>query len=170
VNNYTISLTHDEIAMAASVGVARRVDSLRLGLADEAAKYRTDLWDLDISGALAELAFCKFAGCYWPTTLRNYKGADALNVDVKLSRQEEPHLIGRHNPPRDGTLAASRIYVLVLPGPNHSVDWIMAGWSNAMTLYLESNRKQFGVRSVCYAIPRENLFSMDTFPFAACAK
>jgi hypothetical protein len=58
-----VKLTNSELMLAAQLGVMRRIASRQRNLPDTTnTKYR---WDADITGAIAEFAFCKYFNLCW---------------------------------------------------------------------------------------------------------
>lgn len=92
-----VSLTSDEIFLAATAGVIRRLrgisgklDKNQHGLPDNAPR-----WENDIEGALAESALAKALGQYWrgagPLDERHHP--DVADFDVRATKYENGHLI-----------------------------------------------------------------------------
>ena len=71
-----VLLTWPEVLLAAHVGVARRVDSLRNNRKPAYGCTIEGAWDRDIEGACGEIAVAKALGIYW-----SGMGGD-LKVDV----------------------------------------------------------------------------------------
>jgi len=74
----TVKLTPMEMYQAGIVGLARRIDSMQRRLNG----CPLNGWQIDIEGALAEMAFAKAMGVYAELTNNNYKGADIGDYHV----------------------------------------------------------------------------------------
>lgn len=88
-----VQLTGIEIWQAAMVGIARRIDSKKKHLSNKAP---TDSqWQVDIEGALAEMALGKALGIYAGLTIGNYGGTDVGQYHVRYSPLSHACLIIR---------------------------------------------------------------------------
>ena len=59
-----------------------------------------DVWDTDIEGAAAEIAYHKARGLHWPARISNLKGADCGDqVQIRRSKCLNGHLILREGDP-----------------------------------------------------------------------
>lgn len=94
--------------MAKTIGGLRRIESIKQGLKDAHGYDGSSVWDTDIEGAAAELAYCKFRGQYWGGHVNNYKEADVGRlVQVRFTKYQNGNLIVRKNDSDD------HYYVLV---------------------------------------------------------
>lgn len=121
----TINLTWEEALLAATVGVRRRVkaQSVKRREVHGDAHYRPP-WDLDIEGALAEMAFAKFMGAYWAGQTDPDKGSGdvmegGIAHHVRSTDREEGALILHPTDSDEG------IFVLMVGG---GIKWRCAGW------------------------------------------
>jgi hypothetical protein len=103
----TITLTHDEIHLAAIAGVMRRIDSMKAGLTNRKQSDSSD-WDIDIDGACAELAVAKALNIFWFGHMRSFKGPDVGRLHVRSTRHAHGHLIIKDNDEEEG------VYMLVI--------------------------------------------------------
>lgn len=77
-------MTADEVHLAASHGLLRRFQKLRGNRQDRMQRH-VSLWDNEIEGACAELAFCKLRGVYW-SGVSGLRAKDGGAVDVRWTR------------------------------------------------------------------------------------
>ena len=89
-----VRLTPIEIYQGGIVGIARRIDSIRRDLVNKVPDNGSQ-WQIDIEGALAELAFAKALGLYAGLTINNYGGADVGQYHVRHSPRPDARLIIR---------------------------------------------------------------------------
>lgn len=94
-----INLTWSEVAMAANVGVMRRMVALKCnklgvyGANDEAA------WDNDINGAIAEFGAAKWANVFWSGTVGITTLPDVGRWQIRSKVKADHRLVVR---PSDG--------------------------------------------------------------------
>ncbi len=91
-----VTLTWQEVANGALVGVQRRISSKRKNLTDKLV--HGSAWDVDIEGACGELAACKALGVYWNPSVDVYNVPDIPpDIDVKTTATGQfivkPHYI-----------------------------------------------------------------------------
>ena len=101
-----VTLTPDEIHLAAIAGVSRRVDSMKSGISNQRQSDTSD-WAIDIEGACAELAVAKEMGIFWFGHVRSFKNADVGSLHVRSTVHHDGHLIVREKDPDDA------VFVLV---------------------------------------------------------
>jgi len=87
----TVTLTPDEIAAAATHGIRRRIKKHEGERGDREQKERS-IWDNEIEGACAELAWSKYWGQYW-SGLSGLRSQDAAGAEVKWTRHDNGGLI-----------------------------------------------------------------------------
>ena len=104
-----LKLSLEEVQMAASIGVQRRMSGLQAGRRDKHG-FKDDGFAIDIQGAVAELAVAKLFGLYWDG-LRSSQSLttrpDVGPLEVRSSPYRTACLI--HHPEDD----PHRAYVLV---------------------------------------------------------
>ena len=81
---FSVTLTPDEINLAASHGLYRRIKKHEGKREDRPQKERS-IWDNEIEGSCAELAWCKHWGQYW-SGLSGIRESDGVGVEVKWTR------------------------------------------------------------------------------------
>ena len=118
-----ITLTDSEVRLAIQVGGLRRWTAIQEGLADKAG--RPNDWTADIEGAAGEIAYCKFAGLYWPAGNKTFSEPDAgtgqREVEVKTAWNEELPIYPSIPDSRKVILVTGRIPAFKVIG------WILAG-------------------------------------------
>jgi len=109
--------------IAAFVGAKRHIESVFAGRtpADGFDQTKADIYRINIEGAAAEMAYCKFRGVYFPATVNNFKSADVgSNVQVRHTKRPDGDLrITKNDNPE-------HFFVLVIgiPPVMHIVGWI----------------------------------------------
>lgn len=151
-----IVLTPAEIRMAIAIGGMRREESIAQNLVNCTQKdgyVGETAWDMDINGAGAELAYCKFRNVYWGGCVNNFKEADVgNNIQIRSTKLENGGLIIRPND--DPT----HYYVLVVGQlPKYDVvGWILG--ADGMDVI---NLRAPNGREAAYFVPQSKL---HTFP------
>lgn len=87
----TVTLTPNEVHLAASHGLLRRYEKLQGKRNDRIQKERSN-WDNEIEGSCAELAWCKHLGVFW-TGVSGLKAKDGANMEVRWTKHETGGLI-----------------------------------------------------------------------------
>jgi hypothetical protein len=87
----TVTLTPNEVHLAASHGLLRRYEKLQGKRGDRIQKERSN-WDNEIEGACAELAWAKHLSVYW-TGVSNLKAKDGADMEVRWTKHEGGGLI-----------------------------------------------------------------------------
>jgi hypothetical protein len=126
-----VELSEEEIAQATGIGVRRHRNSagyqMKHGVSPEVAL------NIDITGSLGELAFCKAVGFVWPATVDHFKLADVShNIQVRTAVCK-----ARKPPDGFGTLIVRADdddrdnFVLVVGNPPHYrvMGWIPGGFA-----------------------------------------
>jgi hypothetical protein len=86
-----IVLTPDEVCLAAHHAIQRRRAKLTGERRDREQGQRS-LWDNEVEGACAELAFCKFHRIYW-SGVTGLRARDGGVEEVRWTRHDEGGLI-----------------------------------------------------------------------------
>ena len=87
----------NNLEIAALVGAMRRAESKTSGRPDNHGFSGADAWDIDIEGAAAEMAYCKFRDRYWTASVGSFKEADNANarnlaiIDQSLAAKAFPN-------------------------------------------------------------------------------
>lgn len=90
-----ITLTPSELIHAATAGVHRQVQNLKLGRRDRYGAGPDDAWRIHIGGASAECAVAKFLGVYWDGmgALGDLHALDVRGVQVRWAMKPTHRLI-----------------------------------------------------------------------------
>ena len=142
-----IELTRAEIEIAKSIGCLRRMASMKQGHKNAHGFDGSTAWDIDIEGAAAELAYCKYRGKYWGGCVNTYKGADVgSNVQIRSTTRPDGCLIVRDNDPDDHffVLVVGRIPAFTVVGFIKGCDAKQKKWI----------RNPNG-REACYFVPQD---------------
>jgi len=99
-----VTLTYAEIKMAVTVGIEREIYAITHNLRQMAGASAAESWSTNIEGAAGELAFAKATGCYWNgivgrDAFHSNGTADVANIQVRLCRPLNGHLIIQPNDP-----------------------------------------------------------------------
>jgi hypothetical protein len=86
-----VSLTPQEIHLAAMHGLVRRIDKHK-GLRGDRIQKERSTWDNEIEGACAELAWCKARGIYW-AGVADIRSKDNREVEIRWTKHEHGGLI-----------------------------------------------------------------------------
>lgn len=86
-----VTLTPNEVHLAASHGLLRRYEKLAGRRGDRIQKERSN-WDNEIEGACAELAWAKYSGSYW-SGVEKLRAKDGAGVEVRWTKHKEGGLI-----------------------------------------------------------------------------
>lgn len=115
-----IELTPIEIAIAANVGIIRRVASIQKGLVDQLHSRKSNPWQVDIEGACAEQACAKALGLHWGAGVNTFKAPD-LGGNIQVRSTTSRSLIIRDRDPDED------IFVLIVgQAPRYEiVGWIL---------------------------------------------
>jgi len=94
-----IRLTNHELIVASTVGMMRRVSSLRHKMQPAAGLDMDALgWDRDIEGVCGEICVAKTLNMYWEPRVNNFHGADiGNNIQVRTRSKDHYELIVRKN-------------------------------------------------------------------------
>jgi len=143
-----ITLTDAEIQMGATVGILRRVDSLRRGL--EPGRMGAHNWDAEIEGALAECAAANALGKYWSGSVGSFKDADlGKRAQVRATEHDNGKLILRENDKKD------HAYILVT---GRCPNYIVRGWiEGAEAVKLTQYKTNPGGHGEALFIPQSEL-------------
>ena len=117
----TVTLTPDEIFTAANHGVYRRV-KMHEGKRENREQKERSIWDNEIEGACAELAWAKYWGQYW-TGLSGLRSQDAAGAEVKWTRYPDGGLIINENCKNHEVLVLAKGFAPTF----YFVGWITAG-------------------------------------------
>lgn len=113
-----ISLRQGEMLQAGTVGLLRRIMSVDK-LNDQMHSPDANPWQIDIEGAMAELAFAKATGMFWSAGINTFKAPDVGRVQIRSTPKKDNSLIIRSNDKDDD------VFVLVI---GSAPDYTIAGW------------------------------------------
>lgn len=149
-----VTLTDYEILLAASIGVQRRMESMTASRKNAHGFDGEHEWDVDIYGALAEKAFCKFMGWQWSGLVNTFKLPDCgANVQVRHTMLTAGCLIVRPNDADD------EIFVLVTGRmPMFTVCGGLFGRDAKQRQYF----KAYADRPGAYFVPQSSLKMLKT--------
>ena len=152
-----VSLSWNEVHLAATVGVLRNIQALKGGLKHCHGATDEEMWKYHIEGASGEFALAKALNVHWGAHSNVFKVPDISgNIQVRTRSNHNWDLIVRDGDPDD------EIFILVTGSvPNYRiVGWILGKDAKNSTWY-----KDIGNRShPAYFVPQEYLNSMQTLP------
>lgn len=141
-----VVLERHEVALAARVGVDRRLNSH--GLEDAHGYNGQAPWEQDIQGAAAELAVAKATGRYWDGSFDTFKRGDVDHWQVRSTKRPDGCLIVRPSDPTDA------FYWLVVGEiPNFNVVGMIHGKNAKQERY----KRAPGGRPPAFFIPQDDL-------------
>jgi hypothetical protein len=146
-----VTLDPAEALMASYVGCRRRVASLARGCQDRHGYDGKNAWQIDIEGALAELAVAKALDLHWGGTVNAWKRADlGRNYQIRTTVYPAGKLIVR------ALDAIDDVYILVVQ--INPLTFKVVGQING----LEARQTQWWTRPDpqrpgCWAIPQSAL-------------
>lgn len=88
-----VTLSATEMEIAALVACKRNIQNLILGRKDAHGASRENCWQLNIDGALGEMAVAQWRDKYWTGNLGNLKAADVGSLEVRTSLRDDARLI-----------------------------------------------------------------------------
>lgn len=142
-----------ELEMAAYVGVRRNLEAMASG---RVANWgdSSDCWRPHILGAMAELAFAKWANVYWEGSVNTFRGRpDVAGCEVRWARDDELKIY-----PREAADKANTKFVLVRGvGPTFDV----LGWAYGRDALAFPARRKHPQGPEAHFIPSGNLNSFD---------
>jgi hypothetical protein len=120
-----VTLTSQELSLAAIVGVLRRIDGLRRERPAAYGYRGTDPWATDIEGCAAELAVAKYVDRHWTVPLANGSldtiPADVgTDIQVRSTRRDDGCLIVHKQDSDD-----HRFWLVIT---HRAPNYILAGW------------------------------------------
>ncbi len=143
-----VVLSEQELLQAAMAGVARQIESVSAGRADQYGAGKAFGWQMHVEGAAGELAVAKALNLDWTLGVGVFGGPDVGNLQVRTTHRDDGRL---YLHPRD---RPDMRYVLVtgLNGRYELRGWIY-GWMGKLKKYW--TEPQPG--RPCYAVPQEDL-------------
>lgn len=102
----TITLTANEIHLAASHGILRRYEK-HLGRRGDRIQKEVSSWDNEIEGACAELAWAKLCSSYW-SGVSGLKAVDGAGAEVRWTKHDGGGLIVYNHDSDDGVFILAK--------------------------------------------------------------
>ena len=126
-----VELDWPEVLMAATIGVARHIESRRKGIINAHGFNGTGQWDIDIEGAAGEMAFAKALNVHWTGAINNFKDGDiGHKVQVRTTKNHNNKLIIRDNDKDDnyfvlvtGSIPLFKIQGFILGSKAKQIQW-----------------------------------------------
>lgn len=148
-----IQLTQEEMTIVSLVAGLRRSESKTHNRQDNHGFSGENAWDIEVEGAAAEMAYCKYRGQYWNASVNSFKGADCGdNVQIRHTKLSNGSLIVRE---ADND---NHYYVLVTgQAPNLNI----IGWIKGSDAKQDAFKRAPNNRSGAYFVPQNKL---NTFP------
>lgn len=149
----TVTLTTQEMMLAAYAGVRRCVVSLSKGSEDAFGCDDADGWGLHVEGAGGEMAAAKALNMYWNGAFNTYSRGDVGALQVRTRTKHDWDLIIRRKDSDD-----DRFVLVTGTMPTFRVH----GWILGKTAKDERWLRTHGNRSPAFFVPQSELLSLDT--------
>ena len=149
-----VSLNEHEMVLVKLLGLLRHHANISAKTIDR-KRSSEDGDDINITGVMAEYAFCKWKNVFMDCSTENRSGSydvlcKGLRIDIKATKNENGNLICQLKENLDVD-----IYILAIVSQN-SVEFI--GWISSVDLRKEENKKDLsGHGYKCYFMPRDKL-------------
>lgn len=146
-----VQLSQEEMTIVSLVAGLRRSESKTNNRKDNHGFKGENAWDIEIEGAAAEMAYCKFRGKYWSASVNSFKDADCgINVQVRHTKLDNGSLIVREADNDE------HYYVLVtgLSPSLRIVGWIKGGDAKNKAFIKGPNN-----RAIAYFVPQNKLMT-----------
>lgn len=155
-----ISLSWNEVSIAARVGTMRHCEALRAGKKDSFG-FKGDGWGQHIEGACGEMAVAKACGVYWLPTVNTYKtGADVASWQVRTRSAPGYELLVRPSDPDDAPFVLAR---------GRCPDYQVVGWIMGRDAKRPEWLQTHGGRPPAYFVPDAALRHIETLREKAVA-
>lgn len=148
-----VTLTSQEVGSGVRIGGLRQYFALQQNKKDAYGYDGENGWQLNIEGALGEIAAAKFLNIYWDGSVNTWKANDLKDIQVRTRSKDYYDLIVRDNDSNDS------IYILVI-GKNGVYNVI--GWINGKDAKKQEWKKTHGDRPAAYFVPQNKLNDMET--------
>lgn len=152
-----VILSETELHLGAMIGLRRRIVSAISGELNRGVK-KQNLWDVDITGALGEIAFSKAVGLYLNVTTTKPGKVDfeigGVKVEVRTAYEKTSRLIVRNGDLDDAA------FVLVTGYMN---DFDIVGWCWGYEAKRDEWLDNPGFRAPAWFVPREGLRDFEDF-------
>jgi hypothetical protein len=149
-----VTLTEQELMMAAQCGCARNIASVLKG-SKPAHGFNKDegIWDIHINGACGEVAAAKYLGRYWSPTVNTYHAADLgkkLQVRTRSRHDWELNIRADDDP--------EHWFILVTgTAPTYNV----RGWLPGREARIDAWLQNYGNRTPAWFVPQSALHDID---------
>ena len=162
-----ILLNSHEYELGVTIASARHTTDRSLGLPETKMNDGQHWTDIEIPGALAEIAFAKYVNTYPDLDTSMPKPHDgriilrsgqSYTYDVKSTNVESGHLLVKESKATDGKM--SEIYVLMI-GSSH--EWRLAGWNYYFNIFVDRHLGN-PLFPGCYALKQADLFKELPLP------
>jgi len=166
VNKTTdVHLTYYEVWLAASVGVSRQLQNIRVQRTGRygADNDTTSAWQHHIEGCLGELATAKAYGLYWSGSVGDLRAADAGPLQVRATRYRNGRLIV-HPAPAD---SPDHAFVLVVGTP---LRLTLAGWVWGHEAQRDEHWGELQRGRPAFNVPQDALRPMHTLQISGTAR
>ena len=157
---HTVTLTFEEIILGAMQGVLRRVKAIKYDRQDN-INGRTsdrdfDAWDVDIEGALGEMAFAKYAQAYW-SGAAGFQQGDVGDIEIRTTRYRDGSLLLYKSSEDD------RVFVLMVGSAG---TYRVAGWKTGSAGKQERYWREVkkGSGRMAFMIPQAQLHPPEELP------
>lgn len=151
MSEISVKLNQYEMIEAGNIGMLRRILSLNK-LNDRMHSPYSNPWQIDMEGAMAEMAYAKAMGVYWPAGVGTFKAPDVGSVQVRATERHDNSLIIRSNDKDED------VYVLVTgSAPQYNI----VGWIRGADGKNPSFVKTPNGGAPAYFVPQSKLRSMN---------
>lgn len=143
-----ITLEWFELKFASTVGIERRMESIRSKRIPMFPYSPSEYWTRDIEGACGEMALAKFLGVFWNGSVNTFKlGGDVGKIQVRTSSKESAELFVYESAKDDD------IYVHIIgSAPTYDIrGFISAREAKSKEFWRADSRKP------AFFVPKENL-------------
>jgi hypothetical protein len=148
-----VKLTSQEIGSGVRIGGLRHYFAIAQDKKDAYGYDGEHGWQLNIEGALGELAVAKFLNIYWDGSVNTWKANDLQGIQVRTRSKNYYDLIVRDNDNDDA------IYILAI-GKNGVYN--VMGWINGIDAKKEEWKQTYGDRPSAYFVPQSKLNDINT--------
>ncbi len=146
-----VTLTEDEMAVASLIGCKRRCESKSRSRSDNHGLKDADFWGIDIEGAAAEMAYCKYRNIFWSASVNSFKKADCdYNVQIRSTKYANGKLIIRNDD------SDTDVFVLVT---GVAPTFCVCGWIKGIDGKVEQHVSAPNGRERAFFVPQQSLNS-----------
>lgn len=148
-----VTLSLEEIEMAALIGCKRAAESKLAGRKDKFPVINNSFWDIDVEGAMAEMAYCKYRNKFWTGSVNTFKQADCgVRTQIRSTSHQNGRLIIRNDDDD------SHFYVLIVGKcPTYSI----IGWIKGLDGKKQKYQSSPNNGPPAFFIPQTDLHKFD---------